>query len=138
MLVTGETGVGKELVAAELHRLSGRAGAFVPVNCAAITPSVAESELFGHVAGAFTGATRRGAGLWAAAHRGTLFLDEIGELSPELQAKLLRALALGEVTSTSDVSTRPSRCCAAPSRSARRTRARMRRSSPARSSLSAG
>ncbi len=97
VLVTGETGAGKELVAAELHRLSGRPGAFVPVNCAAISPAVAESELFGHVAGAFTGAVKRGEGLWAAADRGTLFLDEIGELAPELQAKLLRALELGEV-----------------------------------------
>ncbi len=97
VLITGETGVGKERVAAEVHRLSGRRGAFVPVNCAAITASVAESELFGHVAGAFTGAQKKGEGLWTAAHGGTLFLDEIGELAAEMQAKLLRALALGEV-----------------------------------------
>jgi sigma-54 dependent transcriptional regulator, acetoin dehydrogenase operon transcriptional activator AcoR len=97
VLILGESGVGKELVAEELHRLSGRKGAFVPVNCAAIAESLAESELFGHVSGAFTGARGASGGLFAAADGGTLFLDEIGEMALDLQAKLLRALAKGEV-----------------------------------------
>lgn len=97
VLVTGPSGSGKELVAAELHRLSGRAGAFVAVNCAAIPEALAERELFGHVAGAYTGATGASAGLVAAAARGTLCLDEIGELPLPMQAKLLRTLARGEV-----------------------------------------
>ena len=98
MLVTGETGTGKEVVAAELHRHSGRSGAFVPVNCAAIAPTLAESTLFGHVRGAFTGATTARDGLFVEAEKGTLFLDEIGELEPGLQAKLLRVLEDGRVT----------------------------------------
>jgi two-component system response regulator HydG len=97
VLLLGESGVGKEVVAEELHRQSGRQGSFVPVNCAAIAPELAESELFGHAAGAFTGATRRSEGLFVAAQGGTLFLDEIGEMPFELQAKLLRALARGEI-----------------------------------------
>jgi DNA-binding NtrC family response regulator len=97
VLVRGETGVGKERVAEALHRRSGRAGRFVPVNCAAIPAGLADSELFGHVPGAFTGAAGSAEGLFAAADRGTLFLDEIGELPEPLQAKLLRALATGEV-----------------------------------------
>ena len=96
-LVIGESGVGKELVAEELHRQSGRTGPFVPVNCAAISPELAESEFFGHASGAFTGATRRAEGLFLAAQGGTLFLDEVGDLPLELQPKLLRALAKGEV-----------------------------------------
>jgi DNA-binding NtrC family response regulator len=97
VLIVGETGVGKELVAEQLHARSGRRGPFVPVNCAAIPAELAESELFGHVAGAFTGATQRGEGLFMAAQGGTLFLDEIGEMPPAIQPKLLRALAVGEV-----------------------------------------
>jgi DNA-binding NtrC family response regulator len=95
--VTGPTGAGKELVARELHRLSGRAGPLVPVNCAALPPDLVESEVFGHAAGAFSGARRERAGLVRAAEGGTLFLDEIGEMPAGLQAKLLRFLESGEV-----------------------------------------
>jgi transcriptional regulator with GAF, ATPase, and Fis domain len=97
VLVRGETGVGKGNVAAEIHRASGRAGGFVAVNCAAISPGLAETELFGHTTGAFTGATAASEGLFVAAHKGTLFLDEVGELPGALQPKLLRALGSGEV-----------------------------------------
>ncbi|MBO6934513.1 MAG: sigma 54-interacting transcriptional regulator [Deltaproteobacteria bacterium] len=97
VLVTGETGVGKELVAAELHAASGRDGELVPVNCAALPAHLVESELFGHAQGAFTGASGKSEGLFGRAAGGTLFLDEIGEMPVDLQAKLLRALATGEV-----------------------------------------
>jgi transcriptional regulator with GAF, ATPase, and Fis domain len=97
VVIGGESGAGKERVAREIHRLSGRSGAMIAVNCAAIAPELAESELFGHVAGAFTGATARRDGLFVAADKGTLFLDEVGELPLALQPKLLRALADGEV-----------------------------------------
>ena len=96
VLVLGESGVGKELVAAAIHQAGG-GGPFVPVNCAALPEALAESELFGHARGAFTGASGDTAGLFGQAEGGTLFLDEIAEMSPALQAKLLRALALGEV-----------------------------------------
>ncbi|GHT89040.1 hypothetical protein FACS1894137_17770 [Spirochaetia bacterium] len=93
VLITGESGTGKELIAAEIHRLSKRAGApLVRVNCAAIPESLIESELFGHERGAFTGADKLRKGRFEMAHGGSLFLDEIGELSPQVQVKLLRFL----------------------------------------------
>jgi DNA-binding NtrC family response regulator len=93
VLVMGESGTGKELIAREVHRLSGRHNEpLVALNCAAVAESLAESELFGHEKGAFTGAASRKIGLIELADGGTLFLDEIGDLSPPLQAKLLRVL----------------------------------------------
>ncbi len=98
VLVTGESGTGKELVARALHTLSRRADKpFVPVNCAAITETLLESELFGHARGSFTGATRARRGLFEEANGGSLFIDEIGETSPGSQAKLLRAIQEGEI-----------------------------------------
>ena len=97
VLINGETGTGKELVARYLHAASGRKGAFVAVNCGAINENLAESELFGHEAGAFSGATGRRAGWFEEADGGTLFLDEIGDLPMPLQVKLLRALQEQEI-----------------------------------------
>ncbi|MFD2205193.1 sigma-54-dependent transcriptional regulator [Kiloniella antarctica] len=92
VLIEGETGTGKELVASAIHKESGRKGPFVPVNCGAISPELIESELFGHLKGAFTGAQRARDGLFSYADGGTLFLDEISEMPLMMQAKLLRAL----------------------------------------------
>ncbi|XZE51762.1 sigma 54-interacting transcriptional regulator [Planctomycetaceae bacterium SH139] len=93
VLVRGESGVGKELIAAAIHHASPRRnGPFVCLNCAALSPSLLESELFGHEKGAFTGATERKIGKFEAADGGTLMLDEIGEMSPEIQSKFLRVL----------------------------------------------
>ena len=92
VLVIGETGTGKELIARHIHAQSGRAGPFIAVNCGAFSESLIDAELFGHEAGAFTGASQARSGWFEAANGGTLFLDEIGDLSMALQVKLLRVL----------------------------------------------
>ena len=98
VLLLGETGTGKELLAREVHTRSARAAKpFVTLNCAALPGELLESELFGHVKGAFTGATKDRPGRFAAADGGTLFLDEVGEMSPAAQARFLRALESGEI-----------------------------------------
>jgi DNA-binding NtrC family response regulator len=98
ILISGESGTGKELVARYVHRKSGRTGPFLAVNCSAISEHLAESELFGHESGAFTGANSRREGWFEAANGGTLFLDEIHNVSLALQSKLLRVLQEHEVT----------------------------------------
>ena len=98
VLIDGESGTGKELVAKAIHTLSNRAERpFFVINCGAIPDNLLESELFGHTKGAFTGAANAKEGMFEAAHKSTLFLDEIGELPPQLQVKLLRALQDGEI-----------------------------------------
>jgi two-component system, NtrC family, response regulator HydG len=107
VLVTGETGTGKELVAKALHRLGPRKDRrLITVNCSAVVETLFESELFGHVRGAFTGATDTKVGLFEHADSGTIFLDEIGELPLTLQAKMLRAVEYGEVQRVGSLETR--------------------------------
>jgi len=104
-LLIGDSGVGKESIAREVHLRSGRAGPLVVTNCAALSPSLIESQLFGHERGAFTGAVKPHLGLFRSAEGGSLFLDEVGELPFELQAKLLRAVEQGEVQPLGDAQT---------------------------------
>jgi DNA-binding NtrC family response regulator len=98
ILLTGETGTGKELVARALHRASGRRGPLVAVNCGAVAPELLASQLFGHERGSFTGANARHIGVFEQAQHGTLFLDEIAEMPAQLQVYLLRVLESGAVT----------------------------------------
>ena len=104
VLITGETGTGKELLAHAIHQLDPKRchGPFIALNCSALSPGLAESELFGHRRGAFTGADRERKGLIRAAEGGVLFLDEIGELDDALQAKLLRVLQENRVLGIGD------------------------------------
>ncbi|MEM9460854.1 MAG: sigma 54-interacting transcriptional regulator [Myxococcota bacterium] len=107
VLLLGETGTGKEHIAQEIHRLSSRPGPLVAINCSALSPQLIDSQLFGHVKGAFTGATSEQPGLFRAADGGTLFLDEIGDLPLPLQPKLLRALQEGEIQPVGSTKTLP-------------------------------
>jgi len=123
VLIEGESGSGKELVAAALQRLGSNPDSpYVVLNCAAISPNLLESTLFGHAKGAFTGATSTQTGFFEKAENGTLFLDEIGEMPPELQAKLLRVLENGEYQRVGEATTRRSnaRIIAATNRDLRR------------------
>lgn len=98
VLIIGETGTGKELIARHIHERSGRSGPFIAVNCGAFSETLVEAELFGHESGAFTGASQARAGWFETANGGTLFLDEVGDLSLSIQVKLLRALQEKQVT----------------------------------------
>lgn len=107
VLIVGETGTGKELIARAVHDLSPRStGPYIRVNCGALTESLLESELFGHVKGSFTGAVDNRTGRFEAAHTGSIFLDEINSTSPKLQVKLLRVLQEGEFERVGDTNTK--------------------------------
>src|SRR5436305_4674031 len=107
VLIVGETGTGKELIARAVHDLSPRySGPYIRVNCGALTESLLESELFGHVKGSFTGAVDNRTGRFEAAHTGSIFLDEVNSTSPKLQVKLLRVLQEGEFERVGDTSTK--------------------------------
>ena len=107
VLIVGETGTGKELIARAIHDLSPRStGPYIRVNCGALTESLLESELFGHVKGSFTGAVDNRTGRFEAAHAGSIFLDEINSTSPKLQVKLLRVLQEGEFERVGDNNTK--------------------------------
>jgi DNA-binding NtrC family response regulator len=106
VLISGETGTGKDLAASALHRLNPRGGRFVVLNCSAVVETLFESELFGHVRGSFTGATADKVGLIEYAHGGTLFLDEIGDMPLAAQAKLLRVLQNQEIQRVGSLSAR--------------------------------
>lgn len=107
VLIVGETGTGKELIARAVHDLSPRAtGPYIRVNCGALTESLLESELFGHVKGSFTGAVDNRTGRFEASHTGSIFLDEINSTSPKLQVKLLRVLQEGEFERVGDTNTK--------------------------------
>ncbi len=110
VLINGETGTGKELIAREIHNRSPREGAFITVNCGAIPENLIESELFGHVKGAFTGAVANQIGKFQAADNGTIFLDEIGELPLQLQVKLLRVLQEKQIQRVGEAKTMPINC----------------------------
>jgi DNA-binding NtrC family response regulator len=97
VLIEGESGTGKDLVARALHKLGKRTGSYVPLNCSSLLEGIADSELFGHCRGAFTGAVAQRTGAFQQANQGTLFLDEVAELAPVVQAKLLRVIEDGEV-----------------------------------------
>ena len=103
ILITGETGTGKELIARTIHKLSKRSNeSFIALNCGAISESLLETELFGHKKGSFTGAINDRKGLFEEANNGTIFLDEVAEMSQSLQVKLLRVLENGEIKRIGD------------------------------------